>query len=110
MSPLAVVFWVSAGLILYLHFGYVVLLSLISRLRPRPVRLQEPQSGELPGVSVIVAAYAEQDVIAARVANLQALDYPPDRLEIIVACDGSPDATAQEARAAGADRVLELPR
>ena len=43
---------------------------------------------------MIVAAYAEQDVIAARVANLQALDYPPDRLEIIVACDGSPDATA----------------
>jgi len=44
------------------------------------------------------------------VANLRRLDYPPDRLEVIVACDGSPDATAERARAAGADVVLELPR
>jgi cellulose synthase/poly-beta-1,6-N-acetylglucosamine synthase-like glycosyltransferase len=57
-----------------------------------------------------VPAYSEQDVIAARVGNLRALDYPPDRLEVIVACDGSPDATAERARAAGADVVLELPR
>ena len=59
---------------------------------------------------MIVAAYAEQEVIADRVANLRALDYPADRLEVIVACDGSPDDTAQRARDAGADLVLELPR
>ena len=59
---------------------------------------------------MIVAAYAEQAVIADRVANLRALDYPADRLEVIVACDGSPDDTAQSARAAGADVVLDLPR
>jgi cellulose synthase/poly-beta-1,6-N-acetylglucosamine synthase-like glycosyltransferase len=58
-------------------------------------------------VSVIVAAYAEQDVIARRVANLRELDYPA---QVIVACDGSPDATADRARGAGADVVLELPR
>jgi glycosyltransferase involved in cell wall biosynthesis len=44
------------------------------------------------------------------VANLRALDYPSDRLELIVVCDGSPDGTAGRARAAGADVVLELPR
>ena len=65
---------------------------------------------QLPSVSVIVAAYAEQDVIADRVANIRALDYPAERIELIVACDGSPDATADRARAAGADLVLELPR
>jgi cellulose synthase/poly-beta-1,6-N-acetylglucosamine synthase-like glycosyltransferase len=59
---------------------------------------------------VIVAAYAEEAVIADRVANLRQLAYPRDRFEVIVACDGSPDATAQLARAAGADLVLELPR
>jgi cellulose synthase/poly-beta-1,6-N-acetylglucosamine synthase-like glycosyltransferase len=47
-------------------------------------------------------------VIAARVANLRALDYP--EVEIIVAWDGSPDATAARAREAGADQVLELSR
>jgi glycosyltransferase involved in cell wall biosynthesis len=49
-------------------------------------------------------------VIAGRVANLRALDYPPELLEVIVACDGLVDATAERARAAGADVVLELPR
>jgi glycosyltransferase involved in cell wall biosynthesis len=44
------------------------------------------------------------------VANLRALDYPSELLEVIVACDGSVDATAERARAAGADIVLELPR
>jgi hypothetical protein len=48
-------------------------------------------------------------VIAGKVANALALDYPRDRLEIVVACDGSPDATAHRARDAGADIVLELP-
>ena len=49
-------------------------------------------------------------MIAARIANLRSLEYPADRLELIVACDGSTDATPERARAAGADVVLELPR
>src|SRR6516165_5150965 len=65
---------------------------------------------QLPSVSVIVAAYAEQDVIAERVANIRSLEYPQQLIELIVACDGSVDETAERARAAGADLVLELPR
>ena len=49
-------------------------------------------------------------MIAAKVANALALDYPRERLELIVASDGSSDATAARAREAGADLVLELPR
>ena len=49
-------------------------------------------------------------MIAPRIANLRALDYPPERMEVIVACDGSPDDNASRARGAGADVVLELPR
>jgi hypothetical protein len=59
---------------------------------------------------LIVAAHDEQSVIAAKVANVLALDYPRELLELIVACDGCSDATAERARAAGADVVLELPR
>ncbi|MBK5231345.1 MAG: glycosyltransferase, partial [Thermoleophilia bacterium] len=65
---------------------------------------------DLPSVSLIVAAYAEAGVIAAKVANALALDYPRERLQIIIACDGSPDDTARLARDAGADVVRELPR
>ena len=49
-------------------------------------------------------------MIAAKVANALALDYPRERLQVIVACDGSPDDTAERAREAGADLVLDLPR
>jgi cellulose synthase/poly-beta-1,6-N-acetylglucosamine synthase-like glycosyltransferase len=60
-------------------------------------------------VSLIVAAHREAEVIAGKVANARALDWPAGKLEVIVACDGSPDDTAARARAAGADVVLELP-
>ena len=108
MTALAIVFWVSVALLLYTQVGYGLLLAALARVTPR--RPAPSWTGELPTVSAIVAAYAEQDVIAARIANLRALDYPRDRLELIVACDGSPDETAARARAAGADIVLELPR
>jgi cellulose synthase/poly-beta-1,6-N-acetylglucosamine synthase-like glycosyltransferase len=99
-------------LVLYAHAGYFVLLWAVDRVRSG--RLAAPaaagEAAALPSVSVIVAAYAEATVIAARLANLRALDYPPALLEVIVACDGSPDDTAQRAREAGADVVLELAR
>jgi len=107
MTALVVIFWASVGLLLYTHAGYVVLLASLARLRPERGTAARSY---LPSVSVIVAAYAEQEVIADRVANLRAVDYPRDLLEVIVSCDGSPDATPERARAAGADLVLELPR
>jgi cellulose synthase/poly-beta-1,6-N-acetylglucosamine synthase-like glycosyltransferase len=112
VTVLAIIFWCAAALLVYTQFGYGLLLQALASLR-RPQRDAEAQArdpDDLPPVSVIVAAYAEQEVIEARVANLQALSYPADRVEVIVACDGSPDETATRARRAGAELVLELPR
>jgi cellulose synthase/poly-beta-1,6-N-acetylglucosamine synthase-like glycosyltransferase len=109
VTVLAILFWVSIGVLLYTLVGYWAVLALLARVR-RPVEVAGMGSRSLPPVSVIVAAYAEQDVIASRVANLRALDYPSELVEVIIACDGSPDETAARARAAGADVVLELPR
>ncbi len=109
MTALAVLFWLSAGLIVYTHLGYPLALRALLALRRRPT-LRPGTWEELPRVSLIVAAYDEEEVIAAKVANALALDYPRELLELIVASDGSTDATAERARAAGADLVLELPR
>jgi cellulose synthase/poly-beta-1,6-N-acetylglucosamine synthase-like glycosyltransferase len=109
-------FWSSTALIAYTHVGYPVLLWALDRLRDPPDAALPgpappgPDPTELPFVSLIVAAHDEANVIGPRVANAHALDYPRDRLELIVASDGSRDATAERARAAGADLVLELPR
>jgi cellulose synthase/poly-beta-1,6-N-acetylglucosamine synthase-like glycosyltransferase len=106
----AILFWLCAALILYAHAGYPLALALLVRLRgdrhPDEVEVAEPA---LPAVSLIVPAYDEEEVIAAKVADALGLDYPRERLQIVVASDGSTDATAERARAAGADLVLELP-
>ncbi len=103
-------FWSSAALLAYAQAGYGALLAGLARLSPPPPAPPPLAEADLPSVSVVVAAYQEEEVIAVRVANLRTLDYPSDRLEVVVACDGSPDSTPERARAAGADQVLELPR
>ena len=104
--------WTSAALIAWTQVGYALFLAALRRLRgggPAPAT-----GAAVPRVSLIVAAHREEAVIAAKVANALALDWPRDRLEVIVAVDGGAepgaDATGERARAAGADQVLELPR
>ena len=105
----AILFWLSAGLLVYTHLGYPLVLAGLVRTRPKAPVSKTGDSGELPTVSLIIPAYDEEEVIAEKVANALALDYPRERLQIVVASDGSADATAERARAAGADLVLELP-
>jgi cellulose synthase/poly-beta-1,6-N-acetylglucosamine synthase-like glycosyltransferase len=104
---LEILFWLSAVLIVWTQLGYALALAVLARF----ARLTaEPSSGSLPPLALIVAAHDEQAVIAAKVENALALDYPRELLELIVVCDGCSDATAERAREAGADVVLELPR
>jgi cellulose synthase/poly-beta-1,6-N-acetylglucosamine synthase-like glycosyltransferase len=109
MIAVVVAFWISAALILYTHAGYPLVLRALVAARRHPT-LRPGTWEEPPRVSLVIAAYDEQEVIAAKVANALALDYPRDRLELIVASDGSGDATVARAEGAGADLVLDLPR
>ncbi|MDE3134174.1 MAG: glycosyltransferase, partial [Acidobacteriota bacterium] len=109
MTVVVIVFWVSVALLVYAQIGYALLLALLARLLSHQHTVSSWE-GQLPDVTVVVAAYNEQEVIARRITNLRSLEYPPDRLQVIIASDGSSDHTAARARAAGADVVLELPR
>ena len=106
-------FWIAVALLAWAQLGYGLFLAALRRVRGRGWS-PPGRDGSHELVTLVVAAYREQEVIAAKIANALALDWPRDRLELIVAVDGGADpeadATAERARAAGADRVLELPR
>jgi len=82
-------FWGAAGLIGYTYLGYVAWLWLRSRLQPRPV-LRMPQE---PQVSIVMVVRNEEQVLDRKMRNLLELDYPPDRIQIVVVSDGSTDGT-----------------
>jgi cellulose synthase/poly-beta-1,6-N-acetylglucosamine synthase-like glycosyltransferase len=108
MLALEIAFWTSVALLVHTQLTYPAALWLIARARGR--RGAPPPSGvELPRVTLIVAAHDEEEVIARKLRNALEL-YPRDRLELIVASDGSEDRTVQLAREGGADVVLDLPR
>jgi cellulose synthase/poly-beta-1,6-N-acetylglucosamine synthase-like glycosyltransferase len=83
------VFWSSAGLLAYTYAGYPAGIAALARLRGRP-----PRKGPYePTVSVVMAAGNEERVIGRKLDNLLALDYPREKLQIIVVSDGSTDRT-----------------
>jgi cellulose synthase/poly-beta-1,6-N-acetylglucosamine synthase-like glycosyltransferase len=83
------VFWVSLGVLFYIYLGYPLLVWGLARLFGR-----EARSGEVaPSVSLLIPAYNEQAHIEAKLQNSLGLDYPKERLEIVVASDGSTDRT-----------------
>jgi cellulose synthase/poly-beta-1,6-N-acetylglucosamine synthase-like glycosyltransferase len=106
---LEIIFWVAVGLIVYAHLGYPLLLRALVAVRGERSVPAAP-GGEPPTVTLVIPAYDEEAVIERKLANARALDYPADLLQVVVASDGSSDRTAELARAAGADLVLELPR
>jgi cellulose synthase/poly-beta-1,6-N-acetylglucosamine synthase-like glycosyltransferase len=106
MAIVKVFFWASAGALVWTHAGYPLAARALARVRSWPVRWDDDA---LPAVSLIVTAHDEEAVIERRLENLRALDYPTDRLELVVTSDASTDRTEELAAAAGA-RVIRNPR
>ena len=82
-------FWIATALVAYAYAGYPVLLALLHRLRPRPTLTGPLQ----PTISILMAARNEADNLPRKLANLNALNYPADLLQIILVSDGSTDDT-----------------
>lgn len=99
-----ILFWSLALIVAYVYIGYPLLLLILSKLRPAP----PVQKADItPTVSLIIPAYNEARVIARKIENTLALDYPRDKLEIIVASDGSTDGTNEAVRSF-ADQGVKL--
>jgi poly-beta-1,6-N-acetyl-D-glucosamine synthase len=86
------VYWSSLGFVGYTYAGYPLLIKAWSKLRPKAPLLGE---GGEPRVSVVMAAHNEATQIGRKLENLLDLEYPREKLQIIVIDDGSTDETAQ---------------
>jgi cellulose synthase/poly-beta-1,6-N-acetylglucosamine synthase-like glycosyltransferase len=87
-------FWTSMALLAYVYFGYPMIAAGRARLWTRPRRRAPIE----PTVSVVVIAHNEAERIGGRIENLLALDYPRQKLEIVIGSDGSTDDTVERAR------------
>ena len=81
--------WSALALLAYIYVGYPALAIAIAHLWPRAI----VKAGRSPTVTVVIAAYNEEKHIAQKVRNVLDLEYPKDRIEVIVASDASSDAT-----------------
>ncbi|MGF1909748.1 glycosyltransferase family 2 protein [Vibrio kasasachensis] len=103
---LAVLFFISASLVIYHHVGYPILLKWVSRTKPVSVcrqtarHYQECKADRTrPSITILVPAYNEQVWIAEKIRNLSCLDYPRNGYKVIIACDGCTDDTVEIAEA-----------
>ncbi len=88
------VFWISLAFIAYTLAGYQALLWILAKLRHR----DHTRAEMTPSVSIIIVAHNEAGTIGDKIRDTLALDYPQDKLEILVGSDGSTDATAEIVR------------
>ncbi|CAN5380488.1 glycosyltransferase family 2 protein [soil metagenome] len=84
-----IIFWLSLAALIYVYIGYPILVYLVSILRPLKIK----KSAFLTDVTVIITAYNEERDIRAKLENTLQIDYPKDKLEILVASDCSNDKT-----------------
>ncbi|MCK5581115.1 MAG: glycosyltransferase family 2 protein [Candidatus Omnitrophica bacterium] len=98
---LEIILWLFVGLIFYCYLGYPVCLWLVAKVRGKEVRKRDA----LLSVSVVLSVWNEEDVIAEKIRNLLSLDYPLEKMEILIASDGSTDRTDEIVRGVPDERV-----
>lgn len=98
MDALEILFWVCIGIVFYTYIGYGIILYLMVKIKDlisKVPQLQLPKDDELPEVTLLVAAYNEEDVVKEKMNNSLALDYPKDKLKLMWVTDGTTDNTNQ---------------
>ena len=97
MPTLKILFWATLLIVFYTYIGYGILLYIIIRLKRLlkgdPLQPAMPADEDLPTMTLMICAYNEEDVVAEKMANTLALDYPKDKFRIMWVTDGSNDRT-----------------
>lgn len=107
---MAAVFWISVAGVAYPYFGFPLLLWCLGKIIKRPALTSDP--GFAPSISLIIPVHNEDSRISRKLVNTRALDYPPERIQVLFVSDGSTDRTVEiiRANADAAFTLVELPR
>jgi cellulose synthase/poly-beta-1,6-N-acetylglucosamine synthase-like glycosyltransferase len=84
-----ILFWLSLLFVCYVYFGYPLLLASARRVLRRPINKKYWE----PAVSIVIAAYNERESLGKKIQNCLSLDYPKQKLQIIISLDGSTDSS-----------------
>src|ERR1700760_3312766 len=84
-----IIFWQAAFLLFYVYAGYPMLLAVIGLV----VNRKRPEPGYTPRISVLIAAYNEEEAIERKIQQTLALEYPADKIEVLILSDCSTDRT-----------------
>jgi poly-beta-1,6-N-acetyl-D-glucosamine synthase len=87
------VFWIGLAIVLYTYVGYGVVIYILSKLKRRKAILADQIDYHLPEITVLIAAYNEENYIEEKIVNTLSLDYPKNKMSIVVVTDGSTDST-----------------
>jgi cellulose synthase/poly-beta-1,6-N-acetylglucosamine synthase-like glycosyltransferase len=99
-------FWISLGLLAYTYAGYFLLLNVIAPVVRRLRKPHRTDENHLPSVSMVLSLHNEENLIERRIENFEALDYPPEKIELLLGDDCSSDRT----RAMIRERIAKNPR
>ena len=86
-------FWIGLAIVFYTYVGYGVVIYLLSKLKRRTRTLIDQTDNRLPEITVLIAAYNEENYIEEKIVNTLQLDYPKNKMSIFVVTDGSTDST-----------------
>lgn len=93
------VFWISIFIVIYTFIGYGLILFLLVKIKRLFIKAyQFKNDDKLPSVTILVAAYNEEEIISEKIANTLDLDYPKEKLHIIFITDGSSDRTTEKVK------------
>lgn len=98
MTPL---YWLAIFLVIYCYFGYPIVIAILARIFGHRVKRSEIS----PSVSIVISVWNEETVIESKIRNLLALDYPKEKVEILIGSDASTDQTVAVIRRFNDPRV-----
>jgi cellulose synthase/poly-beta-1,6-N-acetylglucosamine synthase-like glycosyltransferase len=94
MTAVEILFWISLGLLFYCYIGYGVLLFLLNHIQRIFLPVNKKTAAELLPVTLVVAAYNEEEILPQKIKNTLEIDYPRHLFNIIFITDGSTDNSA----------------